>query len=477
MDLPQEVVDSYVVDCISRCRAVEERSAAIASSEFPSPHPRQFSRLIGRIAAALVNELQKSRPRYATDPENVLNIIRFIDDFVQELGADLRYADGAVTAKLPWSLSRPFEEMMTRYLPGASFMLRSQWRHNYSIIIDDFAGLYRRELASLIGEPELSHIFRGFPKRFHILSFPSIERKNALLHCDLAHEVGHLVAELFLESEKTEYLITFRERIAERTREENKAAPLAPLWEQQVITERLDLVSLIRRRGLEELISDIFAIRALGLAALLALVSIAAGQSMDLAPDEKSAFYPPWRTRLRFALQALEDGHLTPPVPPDVKFPAMATIHAELNESLRRVREIVTIDSDRRAIDENWLVRLAYDSVNATMPAVHEFLDRDYGKSFPSRDQLYDDAYRLVPRLWEGVPPNEFGDASHTRPATLESILNAAWFYRVAFLQASATPSDGVVRPDLRVLNRLTLKGAELAHLQSRYTDWLEAQP
>jgi len=475
VELPQEFFDSYVGDCIGRCRAVEERSAAIASSEFPSANPRKFAQLIGRIAGTLARELEKSHPRYAGDPSNVLNIIRFIDDFVQELGADLRYAEGAVTAKLPWSLTRPLEDLIARYLPMRKVMLRPQWKHNYSIIIDDLGRLYRDELRNLIAQHELSRVFADFPEGFHIVSFPSIERKNALLHCDLAHEIGHLVAELFLESEKADYLIDFRERIVQQTREESRDKPLPPLWEQQEIIDRLDRAALIRRRGLEELISDIFAVRALGPAALLALLGIAAGQSPDLTPDEKSAFYPPWRTRLRFALQALEDGGLRPPKPPDSKFPFMADIQRELNNALTRLREIVDVESDRRSIDEDWLVRLAYESISATMPGVRGFLDREYGPRFPSPDSLFDQAYRLVPRLWDGVPPNELGEGSDTRPAALESILNAAWFYRVTFLKDPVAQAAGAVRPDLRVLNRLTLKAAELAYIQGRYREWVEA--
>src|SRR5690349_19515988 len=126
---PQDLLAYHLVsDEVERSRAILDRSAALAHSDFASDSPRKYAQLVGRIAKHLSKELAALYGRLANDPTNVVRQIQFIGDLVRELGADLRYLESAVNAKLPWSLTRPLEDLLERYLPGRTILLRPKWR-------------------------------------------------------------------------------------------------------------------------------------------------------------------------------------------------------------------------------------------------------------------------------------------------------------------------------------------------------------
>jgi len=472
-------VDSFVADAVSRCRSVEQRARLLGQQEFASPNPSLLATLIARMAKALSVELIALRGDYTDDPANALIQIRFLDHFAKELGAHLRYIDGAKTTSLPWSITKPLESLLARFVAQRTVMLRPQWKYNYTISTGDLGEYYREHLVPILSATALDQLFTGFPRGFHIVSFPSIERKSALLHCDLAHELGHLIAEDYIRQESTEFVGLLSERVREHlTRlNESRTPKLEPLFLQVEVSEHIDRALQVRRRALEELVSDMFACKLLGPAALFALHAVAMSFPLDLLPVSRSAYYPPWRMRLRLAIRVIAKAGLLPSQnSTGHTFSSMDQLQDRTAAVLDELNTAVAATSDVAKISSDWLVSLAYESVERALPMAEAFVDGEHGAKFMFAERLYAESYGLVDRLIEQIPPNETGSGEETQPASLEAILNAAWFYRIAFMPAPFEAGEIAEEflEELETLNRLTLKAAEFAHLRTEYEAWTE---
>ena len=464
-NLDLELIDNLVFGVINRCETIRKRSKSLCHSEFASDNPVKLAKLIDKICSELIDHIVILRNRYGKDPPKIILDIRLIDDFVQELGAHLRYVDGAVTTKLPWSLPRPLEKLTEEFLPQTTLMLRPQWKYNYSINAIDLGEYYKYQLQNILSENKIKKVFSDFPAGFHIISFPSIEKTNVVLHCDLGHEIGHLIVKKFMDFEykKSAYLIELRGKISKRVKKE---PDLLPLEEGAEITRQLKIAVDIRRRGLEEILSDIFAMRLLGPAALFALFEIAIGDKLDLAP-KPSSYYPPWRTRLRHSLGTLEEAKLLPtfdklPVEDPTK---------NVAQRIKVIENIVNDKSDQKAIKEDWLTKLAYDSVDEAIPHFREFLRENYNNKFITHCDLYEQVYDLLDRLRKRITPNATNSFPNEEPAKFQSILNAAWFYRISDL-TDLFPDNKLNKhyeEDFRTLNLLTLKAIEFSYIQELY--------
>ncbi len=472
--------DDYVVDIVNRCRAIQGRSRSLCHSEFASQNPVRLANLISDICEAIAGYLSSKRNQFESDPDNVLIEFRYIDEFIKDVGAHLRYVDGAITAKLPWSLTQPLEKLSSEFLPKATLMLRPQWKYNYSISSHDLGQYYQSILSKILGAKKAEGLFAGFPKDFHIISFPSIERKTALFHTDLGHEIGHLVAKDYLEEEsrQSRYLIDLSNQVLEEVRKKQKT-PLTPLEEEIAVTEVLRRVVAIRRRGLEELISDIFGVKLFGLAALLALFEMSLADPLDDLPDQETNFYPPWRTRLRLGFLALEQARFIPVARPHYTFSGIEKVLTCVDARVDTIRQTVSSSTDKELINDNWVLKIAYDSIHTSLVEVEKFLNRRFGGKFATSEDLYSQVFPLVHRLKEGILPNAIEDsATRSVPAETAAILNAAWFYRLSFLSEPFEESSDSLSfaQKYEILNRLTLKALELSHLQKKFITWTELQ-
>src|SRR6266516_7173386 len=244
-------VDGFVASTVNRCRAVQERAHLFEHADFASPNPSLLAKLIIRISAEVASELVRLRNLYNSDPSNILRQIRLLDNFIKELATHLRYVDGARTINVPWSLPKPLEVLVSRFIPNRTVMLRPQWKYNYTISIGDLGASYRQQRKSILPATTLDAIFADFPNGFHILSFPTIERQSALLHSDLAHELGHLLADQYLTQESNDYVAVLSEHVREQVTKENEArtVSLEPLFLSADIADNIQRAILIRRRA------------------------------------------------------------------------------------------------------------------------------------------------------------------------------------------------------------------------------------
>jgi hypothetical protein len=410
-------------------------------------------------------------------------VLNLTDSIIRFLGEHLRYIDGAVTHKLPWSIIKPIEKLARSIIPGISFMFRPQWKYNYSVLTDDLTNKYRDILFEFedITETSIEEIFIDLKEPFHIISFPSIERKNILLHCLIGHELGHFIVKKYLTDELTE---NFTKKVGPEIHNiimDNYKSYFDPLdmfkkfYAKQEIESSIKIALQIWKRGLEEILSDIIGTLIFGPAMLFSMYELAMQKDLDHKPDYRNNFYPSWRYRLREIVRIIQR--------PSGKFFPLSEKYFSKKEKLNKInngfeliKKLTEEKFDLEIIKEDELVKIAYRELEKDIVAIEHstrYFKDELRKKILFPNKLYKDIEHLVNRIENGLPPNAVEDSIYSRrPATLIEIINAAWFYKISN-NVRLLKDDGKIDNEIfdkkDTLNRLTLRAIEYSDIESEY--------
>jgi hypothetical protein len=407
-----------------------------------------------------------------------------------KIGAHVRYIDGARSERLPWSIIPAFQKRIEKLLPGVHILLRPQWKYNYSIDLDDLYLVYFRTLSEyqdfVPGKKLDSDVLGKLKSPFYLISFPSLERKNILLHTIIGHEIGHLYAEKYITAEKknafSQAVIPEIELIVD---EDFKHIPeLGPLFEKPAKESQkvscLQEVARCWKRGLEELLADVVGAILFGPAALFSCYESAIQQGLDLEPSADNNYYPPWRMRLREILRVFDThGVQLLPLNDTIFGSKNKEKTGRVNQLFDQIRTITTGRDDLDLIDKNKLWGLAYKQITSDLNAgiTHLLDDMQLKGELVTSDKLYGKLHHLIERLENNIPPNAFeNDAYDRQPADMVEIINAAWFYKVSCTE-SILKNDQSFNEDSYVwrnrLNNLTLKAIEYSDIERDYSDMI----
>lgn len=484
----EELAQHYLLEVTARARTVQGRCGRLLESEFISESPKVLARTIGRVCWYLERaslEIYREIDWSASpqDLERDFRLLRLTDRLVQFTAQQLRYVEGARTERLPWSIVASFEALVATFLPEIRIMLRAMWHYNYAFHMNDQGASYRRylaELADYVPDVDLERdVLAEFAQPFHIISFPSLEKKHILLHSLLGHEIGHLLVGRYLTSvREAQFIDRVKSEIdglVDKNLEGFPAEEFKNPIRDQMFARSVQEALTFWRRALEELLADATGVILFGPAALFSTLEMAVQAGYDIAPSEETDHYPPWRLRLRKALEVLENHGTWFPVPTEL-FPD-ADRALRVNARVQLIRSIVADDQDLKPIQANPLAKLAYREVMADLTAGVSFLtsDCDLDSRRPNPDELYARLPALIDRLDNFIPPNAFeASLADSRVPGFDEILNTAWFHKV-----SLNPFDSESRQlkpeavEIRdVINNLTLKAIEFAHLTEEYKKW-----
>jgi hypothetical protein len=245
-----------------------------------------------------------------------LRLLRNTDYLIKDIGAHVRYIDAARAERLPWSIIPAFQKLIKKLLPDVQTMLRPQWKYNYSVDLADLRLAYGEALSEyedfVPGTNLGADVLGKISSPFHLISFPSLERKNILLHSLIGHEIGHLFAERYITKTKkdnfSEAVIADIQIIVDKEIDADISEDdlfHRALKENKKI-QYLRLALKCWERGLEELLSDIVGAILFGPAAIYASLDLAVQQGLDFEPSSHNSFYPPWRMRIREILKILD---------------------------------------------------------------------------------------------------------------------------------------------------------------------------
>lgn len=430
------------------------------------------------------------------------------------MGEHLRYVERSQVAHTPWSMVEAVEAFMGRYVPGnVSFIIRPQWSYNYANE-SQFVESYKKwiEAFTFIPEDQRTAVLIPFKeKQIYLISFPRVERLNALLHCAWAHELGHTIAAKWLNGYFKHIWSSIGQKVEEQARRDLE--PLATSGQQELFARtklEQQVARIVRgamectRQALTELIADAFALHVLGPAWFSAAAEIASRSELD-SPPTTSAYYPPWRYRLRMMarhvqpeLAALESQYeraageatkarnehtlaveklaqasaqegLQNEVMAKVKV-AKAEADAKGREAeclstyirwLRMTLSILETRADETVINRDLQTSVAYKEIEDKWDAIRSTALESVSKYnfVVSLPRLLE----LVERLQRQIPPNEHGKWPHVVPASFEDILNAGWIQKLRI----------VGQPDeieqITIVNQLVLKAIEVSYLQQVY--------
>ncbi|ODS29825.1 MAG: hypothetical protein SCARUB_05070 [Candidatus Scalindua rubra] len=441
----REVVEGYTLEIISRCQVTAEKCQDFLSRNYASEAPLNLSKTLSKMCSYLetaVKSIYNSIPWDGSNEEILTCITRLrdADIIVKKLAAHLRYVDGATTRKLPWSLIKPFAKLTNNLIPNTTVMLRPQWKYNYTVVTKDIKKAYYEMLYEfqddISGEHEnLEDVLKNMTEPFHIISFPSLERKNILLHCLLGHEIGHLVSQSFFTNELDKlFNSNNRERIINSVMKDD--LPPDNLFTPVIIQKRIQLALETAidawKRGLEELLADIIGTMLFGTAVLFSTLEIALQDDLDSIPRLENNFYPPWRMRIREILKIIE--HHGTFFPLKSEYFENNNIRQKVNARFDLIKRISDSKCDREKIDQDPILSIAYKQIsNDISTATVEFRTRLLSNSI-TPDSLYRHLPHLIERINNGIPPNAYEPSvKHRETASLVEIINAAWFHRVSW--------------------------------------------
>jgi hypothetical protein len=435
------------------------------TGDFPTDTPPKLCALIGGTATTLADSLTSAPATH----------LRLVNEFLRELTTHLRYADRSRLAQTPWSMVHASEAFLKQQVgQHAHFIIRPTWSYNYGLI-SEFVAVYRYRLTALgwIDIPAWEkRIGCLASEKIYCISFPRLERLNALLHTCWGHEVGHILAQDWTQREFNAFWLKIEGTVTSACKLElqKQKAPTQDqlFWDlliNQSLAEWTKTALEITRFGINELLSDAVGLHLFGPAAFAASAETCANWDLDASPMN-AAGYPPWRLRLRLLSEALDD---------DLKqFKPLGAIEPDaaispLIKWLQDTTAIMRLGDDVRIIQSDPRTREPYAAIQKDWPGIRLSALKGLPPTSKNPYKLSErlpQISELVSRLEAGIPPNEIGTWPDRKPAVLADILNAGWAFKLKRISDDAAWGT---TDDFEGMFRLLLKAVESAHVHATF--------
>jgi hypothetical protein len=480
----REIIEGYALEIISRSQAIQERCNKLLSEDFASQSPKSLANTLLEMCRYL-KEATKSiykKINWDSIDDNGLKpfmlLLQDTDSVIREFGAHVRYVDGSRTNRLPWSIVKPIEKFTKDLLrEEIQIMLRPQWKYNYAIVTTDLRKVYHNTLEEYKDYLPLDDkVFKDFKIPFHIVSFPSLERKNILLHCLVSHEIGHLISKIYFTKESVgEFWKNVHSEINQIVKKQFETNQPDLFIQNQIqikSQQELERATIAWRRGLEEILSDIVGALLFGPAMLFSALEIAIQGDIDCKPSPENYFYPPWRLRLREILNVILDkSQEFFPLPKSI-FVSEELIDS-INKRFEIIKDITQNENDKTTIQDDSILKIAYREIDKNVTKATKLFKEQLKNKIIKSSDLYRKLPHLIERIDNGIPPNACENSINERePTTIVEIINAAWFHKIAW-KDDIFDKDGSFNKDIckkrDIMNRLTLKAIEYADIEKEY--------
>jgi hypothetical protein len=306
---------------------------------------------------------------------------------------------------VPAEITSPIRREILKLFPDSELIVVASTHLNYSIV--EITPVLKELFEKLKQE-----LPPGFPERIYRTSIPAVEYDQALLHCILAHEMGHPLYEM-LKIADTLGPIKVDEGFLKAFMNQVKQDPnfqAAGLDELKFVQYLTSTMNRIIPAWIEELAADQFGLLLFGPAYLLAYINL--GSSVGLL-DSASDSHPPDRFRLKTIFDLLDKRY-------DAKVFSQST-----KDFLGVWRPVVGQKPELQShymLTYSWLVSNGIPE--KIQEAVLKALD---SKSVYTQEQYQGDLTCLVPIINAQVPVAEVLKNGKSVRTELTSILNAGW--------------------------------------------------
>jgi hypothetical protein len=465
-----EVEKSFERRAYLRVRAHALRAGLLArldeyAFDFPGGAPRRVIDLIKALLEAIGGEIDGSSDDRA---------IALICGVIRGMGTLLQHFDNAHTAQTPRGLPQMLGALMARLEPDATLVAWPQSSYNYTI--RDLLAPLKQMTQSLLSKEAHQKVFGNVAGPLNFVSFPRIERDNVLLHAIFGHELGHPLATAFLETERASpaYSAALR-RVTDALMAQYKlsTAPKGALGgspaQMKAFVDGLRRVLVLRKRGLQELISDCVGALLFGPSALFASYDTLSLGELDETPE--TGTYPPRRFRLRVLKNLLDAEGYSSTLETALQT-AEPPISAALARYLRHIHELTAQQTDKSNLGADPVIKLAYDWIEETLPGGIDFVRSKLAPVRYEPKRMSAEVPELIERLRIRVPPSETGVPPDTEVIDWRSALIAGWACRLHMLEDPAAGTDKGIE-QAETVNRLVLRAVEFTILGDEYREFL----
>jgi len=436
-------------------RSVEDQLLALSALEYPTSSPLRFIGYLKRLVEGLRKLLEAD-----TNPETAKLVCRFVTD----LGSHVRFLESASYPRVPWAVISPMEKLIRAIVPTAEIVLRSQWSWNYRI--RQMSVRYQEALDALPRHYFTDSVFSENEPAWNVVSLPRIDSGNVLMHVILGHEVGHRIADRFLEQEDWPAI---QKEIVDLVGNGKWAEPdidnLNPLRAMVVKNRVFKRIDNIRVGGIQELVSDIVGLQLFGPSLLFALRESSIDDALDGLPAADS-YHPPWRYRYRSVLKEFTRQGYTELFGSLTGSRIVERVRDRCAEHIARLAAFAREQSDLVAIQEDEYTKRAYALIDAVAGAMPAFVERELGALVFDRSDFKAKLEELLGLLELGIPP-----ISKALPrGDFRYAILAGWCGRIAQLSFDPDGEWGV--EDDITLHRLVHKALEYANVTEEYDAW-----
>jgi len=470
MDSHKGIVRLIIETAKERCEALTNELQRAREKQYPSNGPRILIELIVGINGAVLEKLRSEEKNeemfeLLTARQITLRVNRYCK-LIPYLHDLLGFAEGAEVKDTPASFVASISRLVQDHLPNSQLVLASKTELNYSVV------QIAKGINNVLSVAGLK-VEQKVPARFLVITFPRVEAGNILLHCVIAHEVGHGLFQMNEALRELEPLIKIDDdapkisKLASRLFEAELKATLGeegtgqlPLYssEVQIRSSITSFVNNAIRNWIEELSSDAIGLALFGPAYFFSMIHLAIGfQTIDNA----SQSHPP--NSLRFHLMLLMLGALGES---DASMGLLDNLPAPLKSFVENWKSVSSPQTSLGGVYE-----VPIEAVTNLLEPIAKLAHRIVGER-AFRAEKQEEIDRLCELIVNGIPPNElvdFKSESFTYPDMI-TILNAGWQVLLGRIEEFAKllgKSHIAERSYCRTkLNEVILKAVELDNIR-----------
>ncbi|MHA1344560.1 MAG: hypothetical protein ACTSQG_11275 [Promethearchaeota archaeon] len=461
MAIDQSIIDIILETINDRFISLENELVQLKEKKYPTLGPYKLIEFIEKANTEIYKRINKNRDVLTELTEEQVEILLYrYSKLIPYLHILLRFLKGAEIKDTPVSLIKPLKRLIEKFLPDSEVIFRSDPELNYSFI----------ELAEHIRgvfEIYFGYLLKDFPKYFIIISFPEVEKENVLLHCIIAHEIGHGLYLKYKISNKLKKLVYSRlkkkeiEKITssffQKLKIENEDKKKQPI----LFPSKLDIQDIITTRTnyiieswLEELASDGIAICILGPAYYFSFIYFII--SCEYINDISDS-HPSPKSRILFMSNLLKEKNLN----------YLQIFTPKMKEFFMRWFKIANTPSYLR----DPIISMILKIINVNLNSIGNIIISS------AKDDLLkidlDDIKILDDMIINIIPPCEIIDPVKKiiKVADIFSILNAAWYAYISdfdiFREKSGRSLKNKRKYDFKVrFNEILLKALEIYEIK-----------
>lgn len=445
----------FVLESLThRYRAIVALSYSVEAStpNYYPPAVRQILCFVRNAASFCLDHIHSltEDPALDSDPElDFQNGIKALCDNHERLADLLRCVRPADVGEVPFELADALKRVVqTLFGESSDLLLTANAGANY--YIDDIIAHYVQPFVHELGA--VGFVPPNLPAKLFLLELPSAEYDQVLLHCVLAHELGHSI---WSEDE-----ISAAANVTETSPE---ILALAPELRRRVLS--------MCKGWLLESFCDLFAIYLLG----PAYVSASIYYALAITPaDVATPSHPPYRSRLQWMLSLLDAIYCDPK--DDSRFLYGANTAAFLLPW--RLFAAQTYTGIVQDVMPSQALNVAHIVFQPERYRGLQEMAKQAAASYPNgiyTSDEYCDDLRLTRYIDAHVPPVQLYEIAGSNIATIgtfRAIMTAAW---ESFL-GEMIPFGSRLRPEqrqqdalVRLFNGFILKSIELAEIAQRW--------